>query len=34
MAYTIEFKKTGKVLKWDGRFENLMDFAEENGIPH
>ena len=33
MAYTIEFKKSGKVLKWDERFENIMDFAEENGIP-
>ena len=32
MAYTVEFKRSGKVLEWDGRFENLMDFAEEHGI--
>lgn len=32
MAYTVEFKRSGKVLPWDDRFENLMDFAEANGI--
>jgi glycine betaine catabolism B len=32
MAHTVAFKRSGKVLSWDERFENLMDFAEENGI--
>jgi glycine betaine catabolism B len=32
VAYRVEFKRSGKVLVWNERFENLMDFAEENGI--
>ncbi|MDY0220472.1 MAG: 2Fe-2S iron-sulfur cluster binding domain-containing protein [Desulfobacterium sp.] len=32
MNYTIEFRKSGIVLKWDDRFESILELAEENGI--
>ncbi len=32
MAFNITFKKSGKTFEWDGRFSNLLDFAEEKGI--
>ena len=33
MAFNITFKKSGKTFEWEGRFNNLLDFAEEKGIP-
>jgi ferredoxin len=32
MAFNISFKKSGKSFEWEGRFGNLLDFAEEKGI--
>ncbi len=32
MAFKIEFKKSGKILEWDGSSGNILDFAEANGI--
>lgn len=32
MNYTIEFRKSGTILKWDDRFESILELAEENGI--
>jgi len=32
MAFNITFKKSGKTFEWEGRFNNLLDFAEEKGI--
>ncbi len=29
----VTFQKTGRTLAWDGRDENLLEFAERNGIP-
>jgi len=33
MAFKITFKKAGKTFEWEGGFNNLLDFAEEKGIP-
>jgi ferredoxin len=33
MAFKITFKKSGKTFDWEGRCGNLLDFAEEKGIP-
>jgi ferredoxin len=33
MTFRVEFKKSGKTLEWEGSSGNLLDFAEENGIP-
>ena len=33
MAFHITFKKTGQTFEWESRFGNLLDFAEEKGIP-
>ena len=32
MALKVEFKKSGKTVDWEGRFENLLDLAESHGI--
>ena len=32
MALTVEFKKSGKTLEWDDRFESILELAEENDI--
>ncbi len=32
MDYTIEFRKSNKILKWNDRFESILELAEENGI--
>lgn len=32
MTYRVEFKKSGKTLKWESDAENLLDFAESGGI--
>lgn len=32
MDYTIEFKKSNKTLKWNNRFESILELAEESGI--
>jgi 2Fe-2S type ferredoxin len=32
MEYTIKFQTSDKILKWDDRFESILEFAEENGI--
>ena len=33
MAFNITFKRSGKTFEWKGKFNNLLDFAEEKGIP-
>ncbi len=32
MDYTIKFQTSDKNLKWDDRFESILELAEENGI--
>ncbi len=32
MAFNIPFKKSGKTFEWEGRFNSLLDFAEDMGI--
>jgi len=32
LAFKIHFKKSGKSLAWDGKFGNILDLAEDNGI--
>lgn len=32
MSYTIEFRKSGKKLKWNNQFESILELAEENNI--
>jgi glycine betaine catabolism B len=32
MEYTIKFQTSDKILKWDDRFESILELAEENGI--
>ena len=32
MAIKIEFRASGKTLEWDDSFDNILEFAEENGI--
>ena len=32
MTFTVEFRKSGMIVKWDDRFENLLELAEEKGI--
>jgi len=32
MTFTVEFRKSGMILDWDGRFESLLELAEEKGI--
>jgi ferredoxin len=32
MALKVEFRKSGKVVEWDGKFESILELAEENGI--
>jgi glycine betaine catabolism B len=32
MDYTIKFQTSDKILKWDDRFESILELAEENGI--
>ena len=31
-AMDVVFERSGKALRWDSSFENILDFAEENGI--
>ena len=33
MAFNITFKKSGKTFEWEDRFNSLLDFAEDMGIP-
>ena len=32
MTFIVEFRKSGKKVPWNDRFESLLDLAEENGI--
>lgn len=32
MAYTVEFKKSGKTVAWNGKYESILELAEDNGI--
>ena len=32
MAFTVEFKTSGKTAQWDESHESLLELAEENGI--
>ena len=32
MALKVEFRKSGKVVEWDGKFENILELAEDNGV--
>jgi 2Fe-2S type ferredoxin len=32
MEYTVKFQTSDKILKWDDRFESILELAEENGI--
>ncbi len=32
MSFTVEFKKSGKKLPWDDKYESLLEMAEENGV--
>jgi uncharacterized protein len=32
LAFEVKFKKSGRTVIWDGRDQNLLDFAERNGI--
>ena len=32
MSFKVEFKKSGKMLEWDGSFGNILDLAEANEI--
>ncbi len=33
MSLRVEFKKTGRTFEWEESFDNLLDFAEDKGIP-
>lgn len=32
MALIVEFKKSGKMVEWEDRFESILELAEEHGI--
>jgi glycine betaine catabolism B len=32
MAHTVEFKKSGRKVEWEVRFESILDLAEAHGI--
>jgi ferredoxin len=32
VGLTVEFKKSNKVVKWEDRFESILELARENGI--
>jgi ferredoxin len=32
MTFIVDFRKSGKKVPWNDRFESLLDLAEENGI--
>jgi glycine betaine catabolism B len=32
MAVTVEFRKSGKRVRWDGSHESILELAEDNGI--
>ena len=32
MTYRVEFKKTGKTVNWDDKYDSLLELAEDNGI--
>jgi len=32
MTFTVEFRKSRVIVEWDGRFESLLELAEEKGI--
>lgn len=32
MAHKVEFKKSGKVLEWNDKYESILELAEANGI--
>ena len=32
MGFKITFQKSGKTFDWESSFQNVLDFAEENGI--
>ena len=32
MALTVEFKRSGKVVEWEDRFESILELAEAHGI--
>ncbi|MEJ2725966.1 MAG: 2Fe-2S iron-sulfur cluster binding domain-containing protein [Deltaproteobacteria bacterium] len=32
MSLRIEFRKSGKTVQWEERFESLLELARENGI--
>ena len=32
MAYTVEFKNSGKKLVWDDQYESILEMAGDNGI--
>ena len=32
MALKVEFKRSGIIADWDGRVDNLLELAEENGV--
>lgn len=32
MAYKVEFKKSGKILEWEDRYDSLLELAEDNGV--
>ena len=32
MAYKVEFKKSGKIVEWNDKYESLLELAEANGI--
>ena len=32
MKFIVEFRKSGMTVDWDGRFESLLDLADDKGI--
>jgi ferredoxin len=32
MAFTVEFKKSGKTIEWEERFGSILELAEDHGI--
>ncbi len=32
MAFTVEFKKSGKTVEWEDRYDSILELAEDNGV--
>lgn len=32
MAHSVEFKKSGKTVAWNSKYESILELAQDNGI--